>query len=146
MESGTFGRFSLRAAAALPQARQSAILVGYSVASPATAQVIAPVTTLVPGRFWHRRILSGRLPDPARPHEVDISFTLAQSAHLGARDALRTTLRTASGRLVPFTFRITGISATPSEFPPQTGTGTETIWATRPSTVRTGLVSPARRG
>jgi ABC-type lipoprotein release transport system permease subunit len=129
-ESRTFGRFSLRAAAAVPQARQAAVLVGYTVTSPATAQVIAPVSTVVPGRFWHRRILSGRLPDPARPDEADIAFTLAQSAHLRVGDALRTTLLTASGRPVPFTFRITGISATPSEFPPQTGTGTETIWAT----------------
>ena len=43
----------------------------------------------MPSRFWHRRILSGRLPDPARPGEVNISFTLAQTAHLGAGDILR---------------------------------------------------------
>jgi hypothetical protein len=128
--SETFGRFSLRAAAAVPQARHSAVLVGYSVTTPAAAQIIAPVTNVVPGRFWHRRILSGRLPDPGRPHEVSIAFTLAQSAGLHAGDTLRTTLLARSGRPVPYTFRITGIDATPSEFPPQTGSGTQTIWAT----------------
>ena len=92
--SGTFAQFSPREAAAVPQARQAAILVGYAVASPAAAQVIAPESTLVPSRFWRRRILSGRLPDPARPDEVDISFTLAQAAHLGTGDVLRATLLT----------------------------------------------------
>ena len=91
---GRSAQFSPREAAAVPQARQAAILVGYAVASPAAAQVIAPESTLVPSRFWRRRILSGRLPDPARPDEVDISFTLAQAAHLGAGDVLRATLLT----------------------------------------------------
>lgn len=61
--SATFGRFSLRAAANLPQAQRSAILVSYTVASPAIAEVMAPETNGVPSRFWHRRILSGRLPE-----------------------------------------------------------------------------------
>lgn len=129
-ESATFGRFSARAAANLPQAEQSAILVSYNVASPAAVQIIAPETNVVPTRFWHRRILSGRLPDPADPSEVNISFTLAQAAHLGAGDTLHTTLVTSAGRTVPMRFRIVGVDAAPSEFPPQTGTGTETVWAT----------------
>ena len=128
--SGTFAQFSPGEVAAVPQARQAAILAGYPVASPAAAQVIAPESTMVPSRFWRRRILSGRLPDPARPDEVDISFTLAQTAHLGAGDVLRATLLTPAGRPVPFAFRIVGIDAAPSEFPPQTGTGTDTVWAT----------------
>ena len=85
---------------------------------------------MVPSRFWRRRILSGRLPDPARPDEADISFTLAQTAHLGVGDVLRVALLTPAGRSVPFAFRIVGIDAAPSEFPPQTGTGTDTVWAT----------------
>src|SRR3984957_16117542 len=128
--SGTFAHFSPREAVAVPQARQAALLAGSPVASPAAAQVIAPESTLVPSRFWRRRILSGRLPDPARPDEVDISFTLAQTAHLGVGDVLRATLLTPAGRPVPFAFRIVGIDAAPSEFPPQTGTGTDTVWAT----------------
>ena len=87
--SRTFAQFSPREVAAIPQARQAAILAGYPVASPAAAQVIAPESTVVPSRFWRRRILAGRLPDPARPDEADISFTLAQTAHLGVGDVLR---------------------------------------------------------
>jgi hypothetical protein len=128
--SGTFAQFSPREAAAIPQARQAAILAAYPVASPAAAQVIAPESTIVPSRFWRRRILSGRLPDPARPDEVNISFTLAQTAHLGVGAVLHATLLTPAGRPVPFAFRIVGIDAAPSEFPPQTGTGTDTVWAT----------------
>jgi ABC-type lipoprotein release transport system permease subunit len=129
-ESATFGRFSVRAAAKLPQAEKSAIVVSYNVASPAAAQVIAPETDAVPSKFWHRRILAGRLPDPGRPGEVNISFTLAQAAHLGPGDTLHLRLVTSAGRTVPTRFRIVGVDAAPSEFPPQTGTGTETVWAT----------------
>ena len=100
------------------------------MASPAAAEVFAPETDAVPSRFWHRRILSGRLPDPARPGEVNISFTLAQAAHLGAGDTLRARLVTSAGRTVPMSFRIVGVDAAPSEFPPQTGTGTDVVWAT----------------
>ena len=128
--SRTFGRFPVRAAANLPQAGKSAILASYTVATPAAVEVIAPETSAVPSRFWHRRILSGRLPDPARPGEVDISFTLAQAAHLGTGDILRVRLVTSAGRTVPVSFRIVGVDAAPAEFPPQTGTGSETVWAT----------------
>ena len=144
--SATFGRFPVRAAANLPQAAKSAILASYTVAAPAAVEVIAPETSAVPGRFWHRRILSGRLPDPARPGEVNISFTLAQTAHLGTGDILRVRLVTSAGRTVPVRFRIVGVDAAPAEFPPQTGTGSETVWAT-PAFYRThesGLdLSPA---
>ena len=144
--SQTFGRFSPQAAAAVPQARQAAILAGYPVASPAAAQVIAPESTVVPSRFWRRRILSGRLPDPARPDEVDISFTLAQTAHLGVGDTLRATLLTPAGRPVPLAFRIVGIDAAPSEFPPQTGTGPTRSGRPRPSTGRTAPASTRYTG
>ena len=144
--SRTFGRFPVRAAADLPQAAKSAILASYTVAAPAAVEVIAPETSAVPSRFWHRRILSGRLPDPARPGEVDISFTLAQAAHLGTGDILYVRLVTSAGRTVPVSFRIVGVDAAPAEFPPQTGTGSETVWAT-PAFYRThesGLdISPA---
>ncbi len=128
--SQTFAQFSPGEVAAVPQARQGAILAGYPVGSPAAAQVIAPESTVVPSQFWRRRILSGRLPDPARPDEVNISFTLAQTAHLGVGAILHATLLTPAGLPVPFAFRIVGIDAAPSEFPPQTGTGTDTVWAT----------------
>jgi ABC-type lipoprotein release transport system permease subunit len=129
-KSATFGHFSARAAANLPQADRSAIVAGYDVATPAAAEVFAPETDAVPSRFWHRRILSGRLPDPARPGEVNISFTLAQAAHLGTGDTLHVRLVTSAGRTVPVSLRIVGVDAAPAEFPPQTGTGTDVVWAT----------------
>jgi hypothetical protein len=58
--SRTFGKFSPQEVAAVPQARQAAILAGYPVASPAAAQVIAPESTAVPGS-----VLAP--PDPVRP-------------------------------------------------------------------------------
>jgi hypothetical protein len=129
-KSATFGRFPARAAANLPQAERSAIVVGYDAATPAAAEVFAPETDAVPSRFWHRRILSGRLPDPARPGEVNISFTLAQAAHLATGDTLHVRLVASAGRTVPINFRIVGVDAAPAEFPPQTGTGTDVVWAT----------------
>jgi ABC-type lipoprotein release transport system permease subunit len=129
-KSATFGRFPVRAAANLPQAERSAIVVSYDVATPAAAEIFAPETDVVPSRYWHRRILSGRLPDPARPGEVNISFTLAQAAHLGTGDTLHVRLVTSAGRTVPMRFRIVGVDAAPAEFPPQTGTGTDVVWAT----------------
>ena len=39
--------------------------------------------------FWRRKILAGRLPDPRRADEADISFTLAQARHLRVGDVLR---------------------------------------------------------
>ena len=128
--SQTFGHFSLAAAARLPQVTQSAVLANYNAATPANAGIIAPETNTVPTQFWHRKILAGLLPDPGRPGEVCISFTLAQASHLGVGDVLRVKLRTASDRLEGFSFRVVGIDAAPAEFPPQSGTGTDIIWAT----------------
>jgi hypothetical protein len=129
-QSPTFGQISLAAAARLPQVTESAVLAGYTVLNPASANLIAPETDAVPGRFWHRKILAGRLADPARPGEVNVSFTLAEALHLGVGDTLRATVLTATRHLARFSFRIVGIDAAPFEFPPQTGTGTDTVWAT----------------
>jgi len=128
--SPTFGQFSQDAAARLPQAVQSATLVNYNVAEPASANIVAPESDVVPSQFWHRKILAGRLPDPARAAEVNISFTLAETSHLGVGDTLRATLLTAAHRLDRFAFRVVGIDAAPAEFPPQTGTGADVVWAT----------------
>lgn len=129
-QSAPFGAFSPAAAARLPQAVQSAVIVGYTVAAPAAADLLAPTGNAVPARFWHRRILAGRLPDPARPGEVDISFTLAQALHLDVGDILHTALLTAAGKLARVSFHVVGIDAAPAEFPPQTGYNTDFVWAT----------------
>ena len=129
-QSATFARFPVAAAGRLPQVARSALVGGYTVVAPASAELLAPETDAVPGQVWHRKILAGRLADPARPGEVNISFTLAEAAHLGVGDILRLALLTTAGHLARFSFRIVGIDAAPSEFPPQTGTGTDVVWAT----------------
>ena len=97
---------------------------------PAVITLIAPAGNRVPGSFWRRKILAGRVPDPARPGEVDTSFTLAQAEHLAVGRTLRVVLMTGAGAPVPFRFRIVGIDAAAGEFPPQYGTGTDFVWAT----------------
>jgi hypothetical protein len=129
-QSRTFAKVSLAAAARLPQVTESAIMASYTVAEPADVGIWAPQGNAVPGRFWHRKILAGRLADPARPGEVNISFTVAQASHLGVGDVLRAALVTAAGRLAWFSFRIVGIDAAPAEFPPQPGPGSDIVWAT----------------
>ena len=69
---------------------------------------MSPASNAIPGQFWKRKILSGRLADPARPGEVNVSFALAQRLHLRAGGPLRLVM-TAEGRPVPFVFRVAGI-------------------------------------
>ena len=127
-----FGQISQSALAGLPQVAGKALLAEYAVAQPSEVALVAPETGKVPVTFWRRKILAGRLPDPRRADEADISFTLAQARHLRVGDVLQVDALTvgAKPRTVPFTFHIVGIDAAPSEFPPQTGTGTDDLWAT----------------
>jgi ABC-type lipoprotein release transport system permease subunit len=129
-QSGTFGRFSMAAVARLPQVTQFATVASYTVADPADVGLWAPETDAVPGRFWHRKILAGRTADPARPGEVNISFTLAEASNLGVGDILRVALLGKTRHLSWFSFRIVGIDAAPAEFPPQAGSGSDIVWAT----------------
>ena len=84
----------------VPQAADAAVIKSFDV-TPGVVQFIAPASNAIPGGFWKRKILSGRLADPARPGEVNISFTLAQRFHLRPGDPLRVVLNTrpAGGRL-----------------------------------------------
>ena len=107
-QSRTFAHVSPAAAGRLPQVTEFAILDNYTVAVPADVSIYAPQGNAVPDRFWHRKILAGRLADPARPDEADISFTLADASHLGVGDLLRAALLTPAGRLVWFRFKIVG--------------------------------------
>ncbi|HYV81547.1 MAG TPA: FtsX-like permease family protein, partial [Streptosporangiaceae bacterium] len=93
-------------------------------------QFVSPASNAIPGQFWKRKILSGRLADPGRPEEVNVSFALAQRTHLRAGDPLRLVMSTVDGRPVPFVFRVAGIDAAQSEFPPQPGNGTYVVWGT----------------
>jgi hypothetical protein len=123
-----FARLSPAAVMRVPQAADAAVIKSFGV-TPGIVQFIAPASNAIPGTFWKRKILSGRLADPARPGEVNVSFMLAQRFHLRAGDPLRLVL-TEAGRRVPFVFRVAGIDAAQAEFPPQPSNGTYFAWGT----------------
>lgn len=116
--------------ARLPQVSGVGTLTSYTALEPASVSVNAPADSALPGAFWRRKLLAGRLPDPAAADQADISFTVAAAKHLGVGDRLRLMLLGASGKPVPFTFLVVGIDAAPAEFPPQFGTGIDMVWAT----------------
>ena len=115
----------------VPQAADAAVIKSFNV-TPHIVQFLVPASNTIPGGFWKRKILSGRLADPARPGEVNISFTLAQQLHLRAGDPLRLVLSTAARPpvAVAFVFHVAGVYAAQLEFPPQPGNGTYMVWGT----------------
>jgi hypothetical protein len=127
---GEFASVDAAALRRLPQVAASAPLTTYVSLSPAQAVLMAPGDAAIPAARWHRKLLSGRLPDPARPDEADVSFTLAQSLHLRPGGTVSMRLLGASGKPVPMRFRVVGVDAAPSEFPPQYGTGIDVVWTT----------------
>jgi len=129
--SATFANLAPRQLIGLPQVAEGAGLTGYTVASPADYDLIAPQDQQVPGAMWHRKLLAGRLPRPGRADEADVSFTGAQQHHLAVGDWIRLVLSAQPGHS-PVTVRlhVVGIDAAPSEFPPQFGAGVNVVWAT----------------
>ena len=126
----SFAHLAPAALERLPQVTSETALATFVAVNPAVITLIAPADDQVPAALWHRKILSGRLPDPGRPEEVDVSFTLAQALHLTAGGTLPVTMLGARGRPVPMQLRIAGIDAAPGEFPPQFGSGIDFVWAT----------------
>src|SRR5690348_14154395 len=124
-----FPRLSPTAVMRVPQAADAAVIKTFNV-NPGIVQFLVPASNAIPGGFWKRKILSGRLADPARPDEVNVSFTLAQRFNLRAGDSLRLILSSAASRPVPLVFHVTGIDAAQIEFPPQPGNGTYIAWGT----------------
>ena len=124
-----FARLSPAAVLRVRQAADSAVIKSFGV-TPGIVQFFVPASNAIPGGFWKRKILSGRLADPARPGEVNVSFTLAQRFHLRPGARLRLVLNTAAGRPVPFVFHVAGVNAAQMEFPPQPGNGTYVAWGT----------------
>lgn len=129
-EGPTFASVRAAAVARLPQITSATDLTSFTALQPAVVTVEAPSDGPVPAKLWRRKVLAGRLPDPSQPDQVDVSFTVAQSQRVGVGATLHTVLLGASGKPVPFRFRVVGIDATPSEFPPQFGTGVDLVWAT----------------
>jgi putative ABC transport system permease protein len=124
-----FDRLSPAAVMRIPQAAQSAVIKTFN-ASPGGIQFYAPASDAIPGSFWKRKILSGRLADPDRPGEINVSFTLAQRFHLRPGDALRMVMHTKAHEPVPLVFHVAGVDAAQMEFPPQPGNGTDIAWGT----------------
>jgi hypothetical protein len=83
-----FARLSRTAVMRFPQAANAAVIKIFDV-TPHVIEFIGPASNAIPGQFWKRKILSGRLADPTRPGEVNISFTLAQRLHLRAATRCR---------------------------------------------------------
>ena len=79
----SFARFSPRALASLPEVAQSGQVDSFSVLQPADISIIAPTDRTVGYRFFKRKLLAGRLPDPDRADEVDVSFVVASAHHVG---------------------------------------------------------------
>ena len=124
-----FARLSPGAVMRVPQAADAAVLKLFNV-TPGIVQFFVPASDAIPDGFWKRKILSGRPANPARPGEVNVSFTLAQRFHLRLGDRLRMVLKTAARRPVPLVFQVAGIDAAQIEFPPQPGNGTYIAWGT----------------
>jgi ABC-type lipoprotein release transport system permease subunit len=127
---GEFASVDAAAVRRLPQVATSAPFTNYISLSPAQAGLMAPGDAAIPAARWHRKLLSGRLPDPGRPDEADVSFTLAQSMHLRTGDTVSMRLLGVSGKPVPVRLRVVGVDAAPSEFPPQYGSGIDIVWTT----------------
>jgi putative ABC transport system permease protein len=134
--SASYANVSIAAVSRLPLVTASAPIATYTVLQPAADTVGAPLNGEVPGTFWHRKLLAGRLPDARQPDEVDVSFTVTQaSPRLRVGDALPLVLLGAKGEPVRVNLRVVGIEAAPAEFPPQYGPAVDFIWAT-PAFVR----------
>jgi hypothetical protein len=132
----SFARFSARELASLPEVAQSGQVDAFTVVQPADTSILAPTDRTVGYRFFTKKLLAGRLPNPDRPDEVDVSFLVASAHHVGVGDTLRLELQPAAGATpVPVSFHVVGVDAAASEFPPEEGSGAGAVWAT-PSFVR----------
>ena len=125
----SFARLPPAAVTRVPQATDAAVIKNFNV-TPGMIQLFVPASDAIPGAFWKRKILSGRLADPGRPSDLNISFTLAERLHLRPGGSLRLVLTTADGSPRPFVFHVAGIDAAQMEFPPQPGNGTYVAWGT----------------
>lgn len=128
--SRTFAAAQPQQVARLPQVTAAGLAMSYTVADPSAIGLVAPEDGRIPGRLWFRKLLAGRLPDPAAPDEANISFTVAQEFKLGVGDTLPLKLLTVRGPARTVRLRIVGVEAAAAEFPPGTGTGKDTVWAT----------------
>ena len=117
--------------ARLPRVHRVGAVEGYDVVHPAAVGLVAPTDSAIGYGFWFRKLLSGRMPDPTSPDEVTVSFITAEQFHLHVGDHLSIVVQTrSSGTPETVTVHIVGVDAAVTEFPPRSGTGGDTVWAT----------------
>ena len=81
-----FARLSSAAVMRVPQAADAAV-IKILLPDRSIVSFMSPASNAIPGQFWKRKILSGRLADPGRPGEVNVSFASSASpAQLSAGD------------------------------------------------------------
>ena len=136
MPDPSIATFSPAQLAGLPQVSESGQLDSFVVLRPSDLNVLAPSDDVIGNRFYTRKLLAGRLPDPTRPDEVDVSFPGAEADHIRVGADLQLQLQPASGSTpVPVRLRVVGIEAAAGEFPPEAGPAVHTVSAT-PAFVR----------
>jgi hypothetical protein len=128
--SAAFAPLPRAALARSPQVAAVAYVQEMVLTPDAGITLLAPEDNRIPGSFWKRKILAGRLADPGRPDEVNVSFMVAQARHLRPGDSLRVFLKSRSGATIPVLFQVAGIEAAVNEFPPQIDAGPGYVWAT----------------
>jgi hypothetical protein len=88
--------------------------VGYvrqiSVTSSSGTTLLAPEDDRIPGSLWRRKIVAGRLADPGRSDEVNVSFMLAQARHLRPGGTLRVLLEATRGKPVGLEYSIGSVT------------------------------------
>src|SRR5215472_15530393 len=60
-------RLSPAAVMRVPQAENAAVIKTMFAFAQGNIQFVSPASNAIPGQFWKRKILSGRLADPGRP-------------------------------------------------------------------------------
>ncbi|HEU5003808.1 MAG TPA: FtsX-like permease family protein [Actinomycetota bacterium] len=129
--SSGFGDISTAQLAQLPEVKRVMTAASYAALDPAVVNLTAPATNALGTTMFRRKMLAGRQPDPAKADEVTISFLLADDLHLGVGDHLDLTVAKADGQSTArLRFRVVGVDAAPTEFPPQLGSGVDLAWAT----------------
>lgn len=135
------------AVVALPQVAQWTTLEAFNTPLTDVGVAVDPG----PGTPLNRmKLLAGRHPSPDRPDEVAVGFLAAQHYHLRVGSTLVVHFLPASqpgspaSPPVAVTFRVVGIEAQPSEFPPQTANTQLPAWVS-PAFLDTaaGRASPA---
>ena len=136
MADPSIATFSPAQLAGLPHVSESGQLDSFVVLRPSDLNVLAPSDDVIGNRFYTRKLLAGRLADPTRPDEVDVSFPGAEAEHIRVGADLQLQLQPASGSTpVPVRLRVVGIEAAAGEFPPEAGPAVHTVSAT-PAFVR----------